>query len=203
MAAASSTAPAHAARPGVSMSRPLQILSLVRAAGGWLSLTAVIAISVRIATAGVARTSFLLAGGSHGLHPAWLIGPLPAPGGRLKLDAFVLLICVLAGAWLMTLLCAAALPRWAVPAAIVVTTLTFTLAPPLLSRDVFNYIAYGRLQVHGINPYVHGPAVLSHDPVYPFTGHMWKHAPSAYGTLFTLISAALAPFGTVVSLWAL
>jgi alpha-1,6-mannosyltransferase len=203
MATASGTAPARAAGPGASMPQRLQILRLVRAAGGWLSLAAVIAISLRIATAGVARTSFLLAGGRHGPHPSWLIGPLPALGGQLTLNAFELLICGLAAAWLMTLLCAAALPRWAVPATIVVTTLIFTLAPPLLSQDVFNYIAYGRLQIHGINPYAHGPAALSHDPVYPFTGHLWKHAPSAYGPLFTLISAALAPLGTAVSLWAM
>jgi alpha-1,6-mannosyltransferase len=184
------------------MPRGLRTLALLRAAGGWLSLTVVIAISLRIATAGVARTSFLLAGGRH--HepdPAWLTGPLPALGGPLTLKAFLLLICAMTAAWLLTLICAAALPRWVVPAAIIVTAVILTLAPPLLSRDVFNYIAYGRLQINGINPYAHGPAALSHDPVYPFTGHLWKHEPSAYGPLFTLISAALAPLGTAVSLW--
>jgi alpha-1,6-mannosyltransferase len=133
----------------------------------------------------------------------WMRGPLRGLGGVVGLHGFVLLMVGMAVAWVVTLLCASALPRPLVAGTIVVATAIFTLAPPLLSSDVFNYIAYGRLGMHGINPYAHGPAALMTDPVYPYTGHLWKRDPSAYGPLFTLISQALAPLGTAGALWAM
>ena len=46
------------------------------------------------------------------------------------------------------------------------------VGPILLSTDVFSYIAYARMGVeHGLNPYLHGPIAISHDPVYHYVGH--------------------------------
>src|SRR5256885_4806046 len=40
----------------------------------------------------------------------------------------------------------------------------FLLAPPLLSQDVFSYVAYARLGVeHHLNPYVHAPTAIPHE----------------------------------------
>jgi hypothetical protein len=52
---------------------------------------------------------------------------------------------------------------WAVVAGAVAL---FLLAPPLLSQDVFSYIAYPRLGArHGLDPYVAVPAAIPHDAV--------------------------------------
>jgi alpha-1,6-mannosyltransferase len=74
--------------------------------------------------------------------------------------------------------------------------------PILLSTDVFSYIAYARMGVeHGINPYLHGPTSIAHDPVYFYVGQDWKHVATAYGPLYTLLSYPLAPLGVTGALW--
>jgi Glycosyltransferase family 87 len=74
--------------------------------------------------------------------------------------------------------------------------------PILFSTDVFSYIAYARMGVeHGINPYLHGPIAIAHDPVYYYVGQDWKHVATAYGPLYTLLSYPLAPLGVKGALW--
>ena len=81
-------------------------------------------------------------------------------------------------------------------------TLIVFAGPILLSTDVFSYIAYARMGVeHGINPYLHGPAAISHDPVFHYVGQDWKHVATAYGPLYTLLSYPLAPLGVKGALW--
>ena len=46
---------------------------------------------------------------------------------------------------------------------------------------------------HGLNPYLHGPVAIAHDPVYHYVGHDWKQVATAYGPIYTLISYPLAP----------
>jgi Glycosyltransferase family 87 len=76
------------------------------------------------------------------------------------------------------------------------------VGPVLLSTDVFSYIAYARMGVvHGINPYLHGPISIAHDPVYQYVGQDWKHVATAYGPLYTLLSYPLAPLGVKGALW--
>jgi len=76
------------------------------------------------------------------------------------------------------------------------------VGPVLLSTDVFSYIAYARMGVeHGLNPYLHGPAAISHDPVYAYVGHDWRRVATAYGPLYTLLSYPLAPLGVDGALW--
>ena len=74
--------------------------------------------------------------------------------------------------------------------------------PILLSTDVFSYIAYARMGVeHGINPYLHGPIAIAHDPVYHYVGQDWKLVATAYGPLYTLLSYPFAPLGVTGALW--
>jgi hypothetical protein len=69
---------------------------------------------------------------------------------------------------------------------------------------VFSYIAYARMGVeHGLNPYLHGPAAISQDPVFRYVGHSWLHVPTAYGPLYTLISYPFAPLGLHGAVWAM
>ncbi len=79
----------------------------------------------------------------------------------------------------------------AVWSAIVLLLAAFACLPPLLSHDVYSYIDYARLGVlHGVDPYVRGPAAVPADPA--FSHVTWPHTISAYGPLFTLASYPLA-----------
>jgi hypothetical protein len=75
--------------------------------------------------------------------------------------------------------------------AILALVAAFAVAPVLLSHDVYSYVDYARLGVvHGLDPYVHPPAAVPSDPIYPRVE--WTDVPSAYGPLFTLAGYPLA-----------
>jgi len=102
-------------------------------------------------------------------------------------------------AYLGVLARAPRLGRRTVWGAIVVLLLLFACLPPLLSHDVYSYVDYARLGVlHGLDPYVRGPAAAPADPA--FAQVTWPHTASAYGPLFTLASYPLAwlPVGVAV-----
>jgi alpha-1,6-mannosyltransferase len=66
-------------------------------------------------------------------------------------------------------------------------------APLLLSRDVYTYAAYGRIDaLYHRNPYVVGLSSFPHDPFVAVTSGQWLHTHSHYGPVFTLASAAIA-----------
>jgi Glycosyltransferase family 87 len=142
-----------------------------------------------------------------GGSPNWLLGPLRFAGlsgadGPLAGPLFY------AGLWLALLLYVAVLVRYReIPARSVLWIiaglhLLFLLAPPLLSQDVFSYIAYARMGVeHSLNPYTHTPLDIPTDPVFPFAGS--KDAVSVYGPVFTLLTYPLAPLGVAASFWVL
>jgi alpha-1,6-mannosyltransferase len=87
------------------------------------------------------------------------------------------------------------LPVWALLLAIAALNMLVLLTPPILSTDVFSYVAYSRLGVlYHINPYLHGPDAIASDPLYPFVGARWITTPTVYGPLFTGLGYLLAPF---------
>jgi Glycosyltransferase family 87 len=99
---------------------------------------------------------------------------------------FLAYLCVLAGAPRL-----GRNGRRATWAAIVVLLAAFAAVPPLLSHDVYSYVDYARLgALHGIDPYVRGPAAAPADPAFPHV--TWQHTTSAYGPLFTLATYPLA-----------
>ncbi len=66
-------------------------------------------------------------------------------------------------------------------------------APLLLSRDVYTYAAYGRIDaLYHHNPYVSTLSSFPHDPFVAVTPGQWVHTHSLYGPGFTLVSAAIA-----------
>ena len=66
-------------------------------------------------------------------------------------------------------------------------------APLLLSRDVYTYAAYGRIEaLYGGNPYVTVLSSFPHDRFVAVTSVQWLDTHSHYGPLFTLASAGLA-----------
>lgn len=143
------------------------------------------------------------AGGS----PGWLIGPLRPFGigaahGSDAGPAFYV------GLWLALFLYAVVVARArdlssrSAVTAIVGLNVLFLLAPPLLSQDVFSYIAYARLgALHGLDPYTHSPLAITHDAVFGFAGS--RGANSAYGPAFTLISYSIAGLGVAAAYWLL
>ena len=137
--------------------------------------------------------------------PAWVLGPLrfAGVGGHALVGPLFY-----AGLWLALLLYVAVLVRIGdLPARAVLWTIVglhvlFLLAPPLLSQDVFSYIAYARLGVeHSLNPYTHTPLDIPGDSVFGYAGSVG--AVSVYGPLFTLLTYPLAPLGLGGALWTL
>jgi len=145
--------------------------------------------------------------GTAGGSPAWLLGPLSFAGasaaaGSLAGPAYYAGLCLALALYASVVVLAASISRRAVVVAVVALHVVFALAPPLLSQDVFSYIAYARLGVeHGLNPYTHAPLDIPGDPVFGFAGS--KDAVSVYGPLFTLLTYPLAPLGVPAALWAL
>ncbi len=143
------------------------------------------------------------AGGS----PDWLLGPFRVIGGDwtdgpLGGPLFYCGLWLALAIWAAVVIRAGSLTARAVVVALVVAHATFLLAPPLLSQDVFSYIAYARLGVeHDLNPYEHAPDDASEDAVYPYAGS--KTATSAYGPLFTLVTYPLAGLGVPTAFWIL
>jgi alpha-1,6-mannosyltransferase len=65
-------------------------------------------------------------------------------------------------------------------------------APLLLSRDVYTYGGYGRINaLYHHNPYVTRLSSFPGDPFVAVTPGQWLHTHSHYGPLFTLASAAI------------
>jgi alpha-1,6-mannosyltransferase len=107
---------------------------------------------------------------------------------------------IMCASYLLVLLAARTLPARALVAALVLAYVPLLLGPPLISQDVFGYLAFARMGArHGLDPYTHIAAEASGDPVFAFVGWPFKHSP--YGPLFTLASYATAPLGVAGGLW--
>src|SRR4051794_32434982 len=168
---------------------------------GAAALAAMIWATDRIATGSGRTYSYLVPAARHGF-PQWMRGPLAGVSSQLAVHRFVLLLAAMSVAYVVVLVVAPQLPARLVLAVIALLVVMLAVAPPLLSTDVFNYVAYARMGVHGVNPYAHGTVDFIHDPSYPYVGHFWNRAPTAYGPLFTLLSFAFVPLGVGGAMWA-
>jgi hypothetical protein len=136
----------------------------------------------------------------------WLLGPLAGSLPHLTTDVIQLradmttALVVLFVAWLVAWRTAPALPVPIVAGAVGLAQVVFLLGPPLPLTDVFNYIVYGRMAAHGLNPYTHLPIVAPHDAAYALSN--WHHLPSPYGPLFTLLSEPIALLPLPAAFWA-
>jgi alpha-1,6-mannosyltransferase len=133
-----------------------------------------------------------------------IAGWLRGVGERLGYRVFLIAMLVSAGAYAGMLALAHTISKRAAIILIGALHVIVFAGPVLLSTDVFSYIAYARMGVeHGLNPYLHGPLAIAHDPVYRYVGQDWKHVATAYGPLYTLLSYPLAPLGLKGALWAM
>ncbi len=111
---------------------------------------------------------------------------------QLQVSFFVVVPMILAGyAWAIAVFRRGERGMGSVVAFTVLVCLALTFTPPLLSKDLFSYIYYGRtLSTYGMNPYEVTPQMLP-DPLLFFVGRYWKNTGSVYGPLFTYFSALL------------
>lgn len=166
----------------------------------WVGAILLSCVSLPLAAAGpgmVAAATWVEERG--GTAPGWLLG-IFGDGAGLSGAAFYILLWAAFVAYLLLIANAAVLSRRALWTLVVGLTVVFVLAPPLLSQDVFSYLAYARLGFeHGLNPYLATPAAVPSDPVFAFVG--WPDAVSVYGPAFTIASFALAPLSLAAGLW--
>lgn len=149
------------------------------------------------------RIVLATAGGS----PNWLLGPFQPfgldlfSGGNAGRTYYMLLLAAMA-AYLVVCWAADRISDRLVIGSIALAHLLFLLAPPLLSQDVFSYIAYARLGAdHGLNPYAFRPFDIPGDAVFAFAGS--KDAVNVYGPFFTLASYPLAKLSVPAAFWVL
>jgi alpha-1,6-mannosyltransferase len=135
--------------------------------------------------------------------PSSLAGPFGGAGIDLRSYGLIAVLVAMFACYALAVRAADRLPAKAVLTAIAALYSLVLLAPPLVSTDIFSYGAYGRMgTVYGANPYLHGPAAIALDPLYPFIGAKWVMTPSAYGPVFTAISYVLAPLSIAASVLA-
>ena len=189
------------AGPTIGTGRAARLRLGLTATVGYGSLAGLVAMCALLSLAAAASPGFLVPANRSRL-PDWIAGVFAHSGVSLTGRGFVFLLMTLCVGYAVALVCRPALDPRPVVITIGVLIAILTLAPPLLSGDLFSYIAYARMGVvHGVNPYAHGPVAISPDPVLPFTH--WLGTRSVYGPVFTLTSYALAPLGLTVSLWGL
>jgi hypothetical protein len=158
---------------------------------------------VALVCAGAASGPSEYVPGRTGGWPDWMAGPLRGLGvGVLGSGEFQTLTLIMTAGYLAVLVGARALSMRSIAVTVIVANLILLLGPPLISQDVFGYLAFARLGVvHGLDPYTHVFFEAPTDPIYPFIG--WPYQNSPYGPLFTLGSYATAPLGLGGGLWAL
>jgi len=172
---------------------------LARALGA-LGLLGIVA-CVFLVSAGSASAPSQYVPGRSGGWPAWMAGPLRGLGIGLSGAGFQALMLAMCASYLLVLTVARRLPLRVLALAMLAAYAILLLGPPLLSQDVFGYLAFARLgALHGLDPYTHVAAEAPTDQVFRFIGWPFQHSP--YGPLFTLLSYALVPLGPAGGLWA-
>lgn len=157
--------------------------------------------TVLLVSAGAASAPTQYVPARSGGWPAWLAGPWHGLGVGLGSGSFQTLTLIMCASYALVLATARRLPVGAIAGAIVLAHAILLLGPPLISQDVFGYLAFARMgALHGLDPYTHFAAEAPTDRVFPFVGWPFQHSP--YGPLFTLASYATAPLGLASGLWA-
>jgi alpha-1,6-mannosyltransferase len=132
--------------------------------------------------------------------PGYLVGSFGRSEVNLGLAGLIVVLTLMCLSYAIVVRRAERLSVWAVLAPIATLHMLVVLAPPILSTDVFSYVAYSRMGgLYHVNPYLHGPNVIASDPLYPFVGAKWITTSSVYGPLFTAFGYLLAPFDLAVN----
>ena len=174
----------------MSISEPLRVGSRGRALGsawptpkshvcrwssarrGRLGLAGLLSGGLLIAVS-AGRTGWLLPSSVRPV-PGSLAGVFGHGGIDLELGGLIAVLGLMFGSYTVAIRAIDQLSARAVLISAAALTALMLLAPPLLSTDVFSYVAYGRIgALYGANPYVHGPSAFALDPSYPFIAARW------------------------------
>lgn len=183
---------------------PLRVARISRQRIGVVGAAGLILASLVVA-AGAAAYPTRLVPSARFMFPDWLSGPFAGLGPEMHLVAFGIAFAAMVGLYVITLTHARDIPfRWIIGTVLGVHAV-FLLAPPLLSTDIFGYLAHARLwSVHDLNPYTHVVAEIPGDPVNQYLGRTWPKAlPAPYGPLLLVGSPVLTALGFAASMWAL
>ena len=166
--------------------------SALAARRGRFALAGLLIAGILIASS-AASTGVLLPASVQAV-PSWLVGPFGNTGIDLGVGGLIAVLTLMMVSYAIAVRASDYLSARAVLICIAALNLVVLLAPPLLSTDIFSYMAYGRMaHTYGANPYLYGPTTMLQDPLYPFIGSSWVATPTAYGPLFTALSSVLAP----------
>ena len=179
--------------------------SFARRTLGEFAALAQVALAAGIVLVCAERHSYLVSV-HRGAWTGWFAGPLAGllPGltrsqstlGRGFHDAEIAMLV----AWLVIVLSGRAIRSGVVIGCVVAVNVLFFLCPPLALTDLFNYLAYSRMElVQHLNPYVQLPIALRHDPVFLYSN--WHHLHSPYGPLFTILVMPIAWLPLPVAYW--
>lgn len=172
--------------------------TLVLAAGA--GLTAVVAGAIWIALGAAGNDSIVDTASAP--EPGWLAGPLHGLAPGLSDAGFSVALLAMLGGYFTLVALADLIETRLLIAAIALAVVALTLAPPILSSDIFGYVAYARLgTLYHLNPYTHAPIAAPGDPNTALV--YWQHQSSPYGGLFTLASYALGRASAHFAVWAL
>ncbi len=155
----------------------------------------------QLAAAGAAASLVAVGAGSiavrqSGLPQWWPWGPqvvvtdgLGAVDWLWPTTLWMVALVALVAAWLLLVRRARAGLVTAVGVALVAAlwAVPFVLGPPLASRDVFSYAAYGQIAAEGLDPYEVGPGVLPTTPLTAAVDPLWEDTPSVYGPGFLAV----------------
>ena len=160
--------------------------------------------SVVVATGAAAYPTRLVPSGRF-MFPDWMAGVFAGLGVELSIVAFGVALAVMIACYVAAVRYVTAVPARALAWTVVALHVIFLLAPPLLSTDIFGYLAHARLwSVHELNPYTHVVAEIPRDPVNQYLGQTWPKVLAApYGPLLMLGSPALAAMGFAAAMWTL
>ncbi len=124
--------------------------------------------------------------------PRIYAGPLAWIGPDVHLGGVIALFTIMCLCYAALVRYGALLPARVIVAAVIALHVIMALAPPLMTTDVFSYLMYGRMDaIYQIDPYLKGPIAIQHDSYFPFVGAQWGTTPTAYGPLFTGLSALM------------
>jgi hypothetical protein len=158
-----------------------------------------------IAVLGTLRALAMVPGARRdGALPAAATGPLAHLALHPGLAAEGGMVAGMVGCYVVVAACGRAVPDAAGLAVIGGLLVLYALVPPAHGHDLFSYVAYARMgALHGVNPYLHGPAAMGPDPVSRYYAAAWRRLPTKYGPLFTLATYAAVPLGVMGAAWAL
>ncbi len=125
--------------------------------------------------------------------PLGSIGPLGAPPALALLLVYGGLL-VMTRTWLGVmryLRRAPGVPVRRIVGLLALWMIPLLLAPPLFSRDAYNYAGQGEMVSHHINPYQYGTGVLGATSFNLLGGTLWSNSPSPYGPLFLSVDGAV------------